>query len=121
MVDAVERAVQIPVNVIAQRLERRDIDHVSAVFEPAFKTELNEFVDGGEEGCQGLARARGRGDEGMLMRLNGRPSAELDVGRGFECGFEPLARSGMEVAEGHFYSRPCWANLGKMWEEWVVG
>ncbi len=118
MVDAVERAVQIPVNVIAQRLERRDIDHVGAVFEPAFKAELDEFVDGGEEGSQGLARARGRGDEGMLMGLDGRPSAKLNVGRGFECGFEPLARGGMEVAEGHFYSRPCWANLGKMRGSW---
>jgi hypothetical protein len=36
------------------------------------------------------------------MGLDGRPNAELDVGRGGEGCLKPLLRWGMELAEGYF-------------------
>lgn len=39
----------------------------------------------------------------VLVGLDGWPCAKLDVGRGFEVGFEPLARGGVELVEGHFF------------------
>lgn len=101
-VDAVERAVQVAVDVVAQRLERGDVDDVCAVLEQAFEAELHEFVDGAEKCGEGLARARRRSDEGMLPCLDGWPRLPLYVRRLRESRLEPFTCSRMEVGEGHF-------------------
>jgi len=42
------------VNVVAQRFQRGDVDHVGLILELAPFPAANEIVDGSEEGGQGL-------------------------------------------------------------------
>ena len=93
--------LEVLVDVVAERLERRDVENAHAVFEALTQTSLNELVDRAEERCQRLARARGRGDERMPPLTNRRPALDLRRRRLAKGPLEPSGHSRVEAREGH--------------------
>ena len=77
-VDARERHFQVLVHVVAEGLERRDVDHPGRVGQRRPAAVPDQGVDGGEEPGQGLARAGGGGDEGMASGGHRLPCLRAD-------------------------------------------
>src|SRR5262249_53086708 len=63
LADAVERNVKIAMDVVGESLQRRDIDDLRFVLEPAVETLANETINGAEESGKCLAGASRRGDQ----------------------------------------------------------
>ena len=105
-VDAFEGYLQVLVHVVAERLERRDVEHPGRVGERRPAAVPHQGVDGGEESGQRLAGARRRGNEGMAARRQRLPRLLLARGRGAEVRGEPGSDGGVESVEGH---GACWA------------
>jgi hypothetical protein len=91
-----ERLEQVLLHVVAERLERRHVQHVRLVGELAVGGETEELVEAGEEGGERLARARRRGDEHVFARANERPPANLRLGGFAERLLKPRAHDGVE-------------------------
>ena len=82
-----ERAPQVPLDVVVERLERGDVEKAQTV-----AGRLVEPIDAGEEGSEGLAGS-GRGlDEDVPAACDRRPAELLRAGRLGECTLEPLPR-----------------------------
>ena len=96
-VDAFQRRFQVLVDVVAERLERRDVQHTGFVRQPEHLALPHQIVDGREKRRQGLARAGGRGDQCMLPGLDGLPGQALALGGRGEGFEEPAGNSGMEM------------------------
>ena len=63
--DAGQRRLQVAMNVVRQRLERRDIDNLGRVGQSAFEALPDEVIDGRKERRERLARAGRGGDQRM--------------------------------------------------------
>ena len=94
--DPLERRFEIAVDVVRQRLERRDVDDMHGVRKPSVEPLADEVVDGGEEGGQRLARARRRGDQRMPPGLDRGPGVGLGRARAGKGALEPRRDGGME-------------------------
>ena len=77
--DPAQRRAQVAVDVVGQRLQRRDVDQAGMRRRLA-----RQPVQSPEEGGQRLAAPRGGGDEHVLARGDGRPRLLLRGRRGFE-------------------------------------
>ena len=88
-VDAGERHLQVLVHVVAERLERRDVDHPGRVGERRPAAVPDQGVDGGEESGQRLAGAGGGGDQCVPARRHRFPCLRLAGGRCAEGRLEP--------------------------------
>ncbi len=84
-------------DVVGERLERRDVDHLSSVAQPTLEPLADEIVNGGEKRRQRLARAGRRRDQRMAARLDRRPRFGLRGRRGGEVLREPSGDGGMEI------------------------
>ena len=82
-----ERASQVPLDVVVQRLERRDVEKAQAV-----AGRLVEAVDADQERSERLARARRCLDEHVIAARNRRPSEQLCGCRLGEGALEPGPR-----------------------------
>ena len=100
-IDAFERHLQVLVHVVAERLERGDVEHPGRIGQRRAAARAHQRVDGGEESGQRLARAGGRGDEGVTARGHRLPGLFLARGRGAETRGEPRRHGGVESGEGH--------------------
>ncbi|MCY1350371.1 hypothetical protein D9M69_366010 [compost metagenome] len=100
--DALERLFEVDMDVVGQRLERRHVDHRAALRQHAAVGQplLHQFVDGGEEGGQRLARTGGRGDQRRAPGADRRPGAGLRRGRRRKGGVEPGDDRRMETVQG---------------------
>ena len=104
--DAGERRLEVAVDVVGERLERRDIHHPRLVRqEPrGCDTGAHQFIDHREECGECLARTRRGCDQHVTLRCDRRPGRALR-GRGrSECAREPLGdgrveRSGHDAIE----------------------
>ena len=76
--DAGQRGLKIAVDIVRQRFERRNIDDLGRVGEPALKALPDQVVDRRQKGRERFARSGRRGDEGV--------AAGLDCGPGFDLG-----------------------------------
>ncbi len=86
-------------DVVAERLERRDIDHRRRLREPAALGLAHQMVDDGEEGRERLPRSgRGR-DQHMPAFLDRGPGLDLARRRGREVGAEPARYGRVEVID----------------------
>ncbi len=94
--DSGQRRFEIAVNVVGQRLERRDIDHLHRVGQGASHALAHQIVDGGEEGGQGLARAGRGGDQRVPPGLDPRPGIGLGRRGRAESSGEPARHGGVE-------------------------
>ena len=64
--DAVQRVGQVPVHVVGQRLQRRDVETVHRVLQPLRPLPAEQFVDDGSEGSERLPAPGRRTDQGVL-------------------------------------------------------
>ncbi len=94
--DAGERGFQIALDVVRERLQRRDVDDLGLVLEPAVKPLPEQVVDRGEEGRERLARARGGRDQRVPAGPDRRPGLDLRRGRRREVAVEPRGDRRME-------------------------
>ncbi len=88
--DLTERHFQILANVVAQCLERRNINDFGTVLEGAAQGLANQAVDAGKKRRQRLAGAGGRANECGLTREYGWPSPLLRFRGRAEPGREPF-------------------------------
>ena len=75
--DARERRLEIAVDVVRQRLERRDVDDLRLVREPSLEPIAHQPVDGGQKRRERLARSGGRRDQHVPSRLDRGPCLQL--------------------------------------------
>src|SRR5205814_3680849 len=94
------RLREVLVNVRAQRLQRRDVEHAHGIGERRAQTLLEQIVDGGEKRRERLARSGGRCDQGVAAVTNRRPPARLRRRRLAERGGEPPLNDRMKAGEG---------------------
>ena len=88
-------------NVVAQRLERRDVQHVRAVIKVAGQCLHEQLVDAGQEGGEGLSRAGWCGDQGVPPRPDRGPGLSLNVCGNADGGLKPVGNEGMEACQRH--------------------
>jgi hypothetical protein len=90
------RLGKVLMDVGAERLQRRDVDDADFIRQRRPQAFLKQIVEGGEKRRQGLARpGRGR-DQRMPAGANGRPSAELRLGRRAKRICKPLSNERMK-------------------------
>ena len=89
-----ERAPQVPLDVVVERLERGDVEQPQPLPRRAVQP-----VDADEEGRERLPRAGRRLDEHMPAAGDRRPAELLRRGRRRERALEPLPRRGREHVE----------------------
>jgi len=73
LADAGKRRFQVALDVVRQRLERRDVDDLGFVLEAAVEALPHQAIDGGEKGRQRLARPGRGGNQHVPAGLEGRP------------------------------------------------
>ena len=76
-----QRHFEIFLNVVAQRLQRRDVKHFGAVVQIAGQRLADQAVDAGEKCGQSFAGTGGRGDQRGAPGKNVRPALLLGFGR----------------------------------------
>ena len=96
--DAAQRRPQVALDVVGQRLERRDVDEARVAVVVGQRIG-GQAVDAPEEGGERLARAGGRGDQRVRPGGDGRPGLRLHGGRLRERVREPVANTGGEGIE----------------------
>ena len=104
--DAGDRRLQVALDVVRQRLERRDVHDVRLIRQTPFRTLAHQRVDRGEKRGQRLPRAGRRGDERMAAGGDRRPRRDLRRGGRGERRAEPRPDRWMEELEnsvGHFW------------------
>ena len=89
LADAGQRRFEIALDVVGERLERRDVDDLCLVRKLAGDALPHQIVDRRHEGGEGLAGAGRRGDQRMAAGLDQRPGIGLRRRRGGEAGLEP--------------------------------
>ena len=94
--DLPQRLLQVALDVGAERLQRRDVDHLGLFEQRRFLRLAHQRIDRDEERRQRLAGAGGRGDQRVAARHDLRPAPLLRLGRRLERALEPGANSGME-------------------------
>ena len=93
--EARERAAQVPLDVVVERLERRDVEQAEAV-----SRRRRQAVDRGEERGERLPRAGRRLDEDVPAAGDRRPALRLRRRRRGEVSLEPRTRLGAEGSSG---------------------
>ena len=99
--DAGERRLEIAMDVVRQRLERRHVDDLCRIRERRLETLSHEVINRRKKGRERLARSRGRGDEGVAAGLDRRPRFGLRGGRGGETLGEPVRDRWVEQGFDH--------------------
>ena len=90
--DAGERSAQVSLDVVVQRLQRADVEHLRALARP-------RPVERPHERRERLSGARRRLDEHVASRGDGRPASLLGGSRPVERPLEPLANARAEGGE----------------------
>ncbi len=94
--DAGKRGFEVALNVVGQRLQRRDVDDLRLVREAAIHPLANQGINRREKGGERLAGPCRCSDQGMSARLDRRPRFGLRGGRRGKTALEPFGDSGME-------------------------
>src|SRR5678815_873226 len=76
-----EWTLEVPLDVVVERLERRDVEQVDRVREWMLETVRDERVELPQEGRQRFARAGGRQNERVLAARDRRPAGKLRCAR----------------------------------------
>ncbi len=97
--DSSEWRLQIPLDVVAERLERRHVDDPRLVRQRVVHAVANELIDRREERREGLAGPGGSGDERIFAGDDVRPPVLLGRGRRPDVRFEPAANGWMKRRE----------------------
>ncbi len=97
--DAGERLLEVALDVVAQGLQRRDVEDGRLVGQLAALRRAEERVDADEERGQGLAGPGRRCQQRVAAREDVRPPGDLRVGRRAEAAAEPLANRRVQGVE----------------------
>ena len=98
--DGSQGCLKIAFDVVAQGLERRDVDDAGDRIESLFLAAADELVDPDQEGGQGLAGSGWGRDEGVAPGADGGPGGGLGVGGRCESRDEPVGHEGMKRRDG---------------------
>ena len=94
-----QRAFEVFLDVVAQSLQRRDVEHFGAVVQIAGQRLADQAVDAGEKRGQSLARAGRGGDQRRASGQDVRPALLLRLGRRAELAGQTIpATSGWAQA-----------------------
>ena len=99
--DPLEGVGEVALDVVGEGLEGRDVDDLGPLGQPSVQACAHQAVETGEEGGQSLARARGRGDEGVSSLGDGRPALGLCLCRPVEAVTEPGLDQRMKFHMSH--------------------
>ena len=91
---------EILLNIVAQRLQRRNVKNFSAVVQIAGQRLADQAIDAGEKCRQRLARTGGGGDERRAPGEDVRPALFLRLGRRAEFRDKPLRDQRVRPGEG---------------------
>ena len=94
--DARQRRLQVALDIVRQRLERRDIDDLRLVAQLALDALPHQGIDRRHEGGERLAGPGRRGDQDMAALANGRPGLRLRGSGRSECPIKPCRNGGMK-------------------------
>ena len=97
--DLGQRDFEVLVDVVAERLERRDVNDLGLVGQRPQARAAHQAVDGGEEGGERFAGPRGRGNQHVAALGDLRPSAQLRLGGAAKARSEPFRDEGVETGE----------------------
>ena len=86
-------------DVVAERLERRDVDDRRGLGEPSALGLAHQSIDDGEKGRERLARSRGGRDEGVPAFQDRGPGLYLAGRRRREPAGEPVPDGRVEVID----------------------
>lgn len=89
-VDGGERRVEVFLQVVTERAQRRNVESVDAGFEGAVGFEEGEFVQDRKKGGERFSGAGGRNDEDVFPGFNLRPGSKLGGGGFREFLREPI-------------------------------
>ena len=81
---------EVLLNIVAQRLQRRDIQNFSSIVEIAGQRLTHQLINTRKKRSQSFARARRRRNEGGSSGQNMRPALHLRLGRRIELSDKPL-------------------------------
>ncbi len=95
-----ERYFKVLLDVVAQRLQRRNVEDFSTVLKIARQCLPHQPINAGEKSGESLARTGGRGDQRGVTCQNVRPSLLLRLSRSAETLDEPIPDEGMGPSEG---------------------
>ena len=101
--DPRQRSAQVALDVVGQRLERRDVQHPDVVrgrLRGDRARVRGEAVERVQERGERLATARRGVDQGVITAGDRRPALRLGLGRGLETRLEPGPDRGRERREG---------------------
>ena len=98
--DGGQRGLEVALDVVAEGLERRDVDDAGDGIEFLLLAAADELVDPDQEGGEGLAGSGWGRDEGVAAGADGRPGGGLGVGWRFERRAEPVGHEGMKRRGG---------------------
>ena len=93
--DFAERHVEIFLNVVAERFERRDVKHFGLIQQIAGKRLAHQAINARQKRGQSFARTRRRANQCAAPRKNVRPALLLRLGGRAEFVDEPLANERM--------------------------
>ena len=115
--DAGERLLEVLLDVVRERLQRRDVEDVHLVREPLRKALDDQVIDCGQECRQRLARPGRRCDQRVTVPGRDRPGAGLRLrGRG-KAAAEPPGDGRVEAGEGVGGHRAIVACRSGSWDE----
>ena len=98
--DAAQRRAEVALDVVGQRLQRRDVDEARPAL--ALGQRIGrQAVERPQERGERLARSGGRRDEDVIARRDGRPRLLLRRRRLRERGLEPVTNAGCEGGQRH--------------------
>src|SRR5262249_98006 len=75
--DPGKRLLEVLMDIIAERFERRDIEHTCFVLEVSSETITKQLIKRSQKSGQGLPRTGRRSNERVGTRLDGRPTLFL--------------------------------------------
>ena len=88
-------------DVVRQRLERRDVDDLGFIAQSARPSLANQAVEADEKRRERFARAGGGGDQNVPAGLDLGPALDLRLGRSAEASGKPFGNEGIEARKGH--------------------
>src|SRR5688572_18593752 len=99
--DFSERSLEVFLNVVAERLQRRNVEHLRMVIELSRERLLEEMIDAREKRGKRLPGTGRRGNQNIPPRLDSGPGLNLDVSRSPDYRPKPLGDERMKSGKWH--------------------
>jgi len=117
LLDFEERLVKVLLHVVAESLERRDVEDLGALAKASVERLTDEGVDAGEKGGESFAASGGSRNESVTLGEDVRPAGNLRLGGRAETRDEPFAHDGMRPGKMVFWCphREILEQFGREW------